>query len=862
MRKMKQLFTTIIIALFTMTMYSQGVVTGQIIDGETDSALLGVNIVEKGTTNGVITNEDGSFSLNVSENAGTLTLSYVGYITKNLQFNTNSPSLGVISLNLDLDALDEVVVIGSGVIDLASGRQTPVAVSSIRGADIQLKASGNVEFTEALKNTPSVYVSNQSGGFGDSQIFLRGFDQTNTAFLLNGQPINGMEDGRMYWSNWSGMSDVANAVEIQRGLGSSKLAISSVGGTVNIISKTTDSKEGGFVRFLAGNDSYFKSTASYNTGLSESGLAFSFMIDHWQAHRKYSEGTNGQGQNYLFSVGYKPNDRHALNFLITGAPQWHNQNFSNRLEVYEERGEKFNGNYGYLDGSIKSERTNFYHKPVANLNWDFDINDNLDLSTVIYASWGRGGGTGPFGRGSMIRTEDGLIDWNQIIDNNQSAANENGIGIGYPTQQQIDEGISPVRILRASMNNHNWYGALSSLNYELNNWNFNVGVDGRTYTGDHFRQINDLLGLNGFEYNGNVLTETYESNPWSTLFNSAEGNDRIDYDYSETINYVGGFGQAEYATELFSVFAQGAYSYQDYQRVGRFPSHTDGLGESEKVSKVGYNVKGGASLNLNSENTIFANTGYYSRQPYLDNIFVNVRNSNDLVEPNIANEEIKGYEVGYRFKNDNFRLNVDGYWTEWGNRFLSRGFQGDGAFFIDRFTDLTQVHKGVEYEFEYRSDLGNFRLRTFGSIGNWKYEGSTPFTRQNDETGEFVESGTVELSGTKVGNAPQTSFGFGTFVRVTETLSLDADYNIYSNLYGQVNPLDVVNASEIGETYQAESLPSYTLLDAGITYRKGKVTLRGNVYNVFNTSYINQADSFGVFLGVGRTYNVSLRYNI
>ena len=67
-----------------------------------------------------------------------------------------------------------------------------------------------------------MYVANQGSGFGDSQIFLRGFDDTNTAFLLNGQPINGQEDGRMYWSNWSGMSDVAIAVQVQRGLGSIK----------------------------------------------------------------------------------------------------------------------------------------------------------------------------------------------------------------------------------------------------------------------------------------------------------------------------------------------------------------------------------------------------------------------------------------------------------------------------------------------------------------------------------------------------------------------------------------------------------------------------------------------------------------
>ncbi|MEJ6791292.1 MAG: hypothetical protein QNK89_00740 [Lacinutrix sp.] len=197
---------------------------------------------------------------------------------------------------------------------------------------------------------------------------MRGFDQTNTAYLLNGQPINGMEDGRMYWSNWSGMSDVANTVQVQRGLGSSKLAISSVGGTVNIVSKTTDKKKGGFVRLLGGNDSYGKATASYNSGLQESGWAYSILVDHWHAHRKYSEGTAGQGQNYLFSVGYKPNEKHSFNFLLTGAPQWHDQNFSDDLETYEQYGEKYNANSGFLDGERFTERRNYYHKPVANLN--------------------------------------------------------------------------------------------------------------------------------------------------------------------------------------------------------------------------------------------------------------------------------------------------------------------------------------------------------------------------------------------------------------------------------------------------------------------------------------------------------------
>jgi hypothetical protein len=89
-------------------------------------------------------------------------------------------------------------------------------------------------------------------------------------------------------------------MQIQRGLGSSKLAISSVGGTVNIVMKAAEKQQGGSVRFLSGNDSYFKTTAEYNTGVNDKGWAFSFLVDHWQAHRSWARGTFGQGQNYFF----------------------------------------------------------------------------------------------------------------------------------------------------------------------------------------------------------------------------------------------------------------------------------------------------------------------------------------------------------------------------------------------------------------------------------------------------------------------------------------------------------------------------------------------------------------------------------
>lgn len=878
MKKITQLTFMAFLMMLTTSAIAQTVVKGKVMDPDLNAPLTGANVIEQGTSNGTTTDFDGNFTLTTEATSGKIEITFVGFATMVLDFD-GSTDFGTLNLMLD-NSLEEIIIVGSGIIDVAEGRNTPVAVSTITSKEIQLKASGNVEFGEAMKNTPSVYVSNQAGGFGDSQIFLRGFDQTNTAYLLNGQPINGMEDGRMYWSNWSGMSDVANAVQIQRGLGASKLAISSVGGTVNIVSKTTDKRQGGFVRFLSGNDSYFKGTINYNTGLNDKGWAFSILLDHWQAFRKYSIGTAGQGQNYMISVGYKPNESHAFNFLLTGAPQWHDQNFSQSLEYYEAYGEKANQNSGFYEGSRFTERRNYYHKPVANLNWDWSIKEGLDLSTVLYASWGRGGGTGALGRG-RIRNEDvgifGLnereINFDAIEVNNIATADENGNG---------SFGDSYLR--RASVNNHNWYGLLSNLNIATNeNWAFNVGFDGRMYRGDHFRQLIDTFGLNGYNDNFRtdrpddyVITETFEANPWSALFDYADEDQRYDRDYSENINYLGGFGQAEFTKNNFSAFVQGAISTQSYQREGRLSGVGDGLGKSKKISKVGYQIKGGIGYEFVENHTIFGNAGFFSRQPFLDNVFANIRYSNALVSPEVDNEEVTGLEGGYRFYNGKFRFNFDVYHTQWGNRFLSFGTEldgpdnlpdtGDEEFGIYRFTDVTQVHNGVEFDFEYRPFTSGLILRGYGSLGNWKYKDETPFTLQNDDTGEFVVTdGKLNLTNVKVGNAPQTSFGFGVKVDIAKGLSVDMDYNIYTDLYEFVDVEQAIEDALNGDTYESVRLPAYTLADAGLTYRfslgSNPLVFRANVYNLFNEAYINQRNAFGYYLGVGRTWNASLRYN-
>ncbi len=241
MKTMKNWLLTGLLFMIVSTAFSQNKITGTITDGAL--SLPGANAAVKGSSDAGSSDFDGKFTITTSATSGQIVVSYLGYESKTVSFTVvtgGTINLGVITLSSNSNELSEIVV-KSSTVDIAKDRKTPVAVSTIKEAQIQERL-GNQEFPEILVFTPSIYATKGGGGFGDGRISIRGFDQKNIAVMINGMPVNDMEGGTVYWSNWAGLSDVTSAMQVQRGLGSSKLAISSVGGTINIVTRAADMK--------------------------------------------------------------------------------------------------------------------------------------------------------------------------------------------------------------------------------------------------------------------------------------------------------------------------------------------------------------------------------------------------------------------------------------------------------------------------------------------------------------------------------------------------------------------------------------------------------------------------------------------
>lgn len=182
-------YLTVLLFLITTVAWSQSTVTGKVTSADDGSGLPGVNIIEKGTSNGTVTDADGNFSITVPENA-VLVFSFVGYTSQDVAVGGRS-SFNV-ALASDVTALSEVVVIGYGQIEK---KDATGALVSLKPGDFN---AGVINSPEQLiqGRAAGVQITSASGEPGAGiNIRIRGTSSVrsgnNPLFVVDGVPLSG-----------------------------------------------------------------------------------------------------------------------------------------------------------------------------------------------------------------------------------------------------------------------------------------------------------------------------------------------------------------------------------------------------------------------------------------------------------------------------------------------------------------------------------------------------------------------------------------------------------------------------------------------------------------------------------------------
>lgn len=935
MNLVKAILILCVSLLIDFDLFAQGVIKGTVKDELTGETIVGA-AVTYGENKGGATDIDGNYKFDVPNGEYTLTVSYVGFGQKTKKVTVNNNTVYA-DFAMATKQLTEVEIVS----DIAIARKTPVAFSNLSPLKIQEELGSN-DLPMLLNTTPGVYATQGGGGDGDSRITIRGFDQRNVAVMVDGVPMNDMENGQVYWSNWFGLDNLTKGVQVQRGLGASKLAIPSVGGSMNILTAGIENKKQIVIKQEYNHfGNLFETLDKYEGREKKNASNIAEETVNRNGQRtilSYSSGRLNKGWGVTSALSFKKSDgwvdglyssalfyflrvdklvgAHSLSISAFGAPQQHAQRFlKQNIAVYSheqalklgvdttritERGTRFNPQWNYVSrrdvndlgpGASPekvSSSLNYFHKPVISLKDFWTINDKLYMSNIVYASYGKGGGA--ITSGSFVN------DNNTGQQNIQLAYNENSKDTSYVNPETGKKESVSKAILVSSVNNHNWFGGLSTLSYKANDQlEISGGIDLRTYQSFRYQEVYDLLGGDLVYNNANANQAT----------NTKREGDMINRNTSGFVRWGGVFAMAEYKGDKLSAFINVSGSYSGVKQVNYFvkkdlvltdTTYIRAIGYNDTITRngaqytrdskeaiynqtpwkwlAGYTVKGGANYNLTEKINAFVNLGYLNKAP----LIANVIKSDNTFFNQILNEKIKAVEFGAAYTSRPVKINLNSYYTVWQNRptRFSLTDANNNSVSVNAI-GMGARHMGVELDMAYKI-MEKLTVEGMVSVGDWIWN-STATAVLEDAAGNVIDSLTrfIDPRGIKVGNSAQHSFGGSIRWEPIKRLYFKTQYTYFTHNYSDFDPgsLEILKGETSARNAGRQSwrMPDYGILDFnmgyGFQFEKWKLDLRSSVNNVLNTFYIADAQNNGysggfdansslVYIGLGRRVTVSL----
>ena len=859
MKKLASLFSLFVL---TQVIYAQTTIKGKVRD-RISGELLEKVLISTGSVS-VQSDKLGEYTLKLPMGEYRLTAQLDGYESDTILLQADRNL--IVGADFELENLSAAIQAVQITASVAKDRKTPIAYSNISGKDIQERL-GSGDMPVLLNNMPGVYATQQGGGAGDARITIRGFNQRNIAVMIDGIPVNDMENGWVYWSNWFGLGGVTALTQVQRGLGSSRIANPAVGGTMNIITKGITNKPFVAANIELGDSRYQKYSIDYSTGKLKGnwGMILSFTK---RSSTGYVDQLFDDMYAYFFKIEKQFGKTSTLSLTAIGAPQSHGQRYYRaRLSLYDrdmakdlgmdtalpamptDQGIRYNQHWGWMDTSAHfdpntgdviynnkkfavNERVNQFHKPQVYLKWDFKPNNKWFSNTTAYVSYGQGGGT----LGERLKQDPsvyGLFNFQSAWNENTDLGTFSAIDPRYSNSEFKSKGI-----IARNVNNHTWLGLLNTTQYKYSKTTtLTGGIDVRTYRGQHYKEVYDLLG--GDYY----IPDVSEMNPQKPNNYMYRKGDIFNFHNDGIVNWAGGFIEAEYVKNQFSGFLNVSTSRTSYQRVDYFK--LDSLYNPQYTPKAnfgGLTLKTGINYNFSRNLNAFVNLGYLNRPTRFNNVF---DNRNKIIQ-GAENELVYAAEGGMGYKKKRIAINLNAYYTNWVNRpvdFRPVFRDAEGNDFSYNINGLKARHMGIEMQTAIKAGDG-ITLEFSLSFGDWVWKSGSDATVRND-AGDSVGQFKFDATNVHVGDAAQNQIAG--LIRWEPTYLKGAyvslQYVYFGKQFADFEPIALQGSWAGKESYQ---LPNYWYmnLNGGYSFKlknNAQVKIYAMVNNVTNNIYISDA---------------------
>lgn len=613
---------------------------------------------------------------------------------------------------------------------------------------------------------------------------VRALDNMYSTNYLNGLAFNDLESGRFNYSLLGGMNDATRNKENVTSGEFNNFGIAGIGGGSNTLLRASRMQQGQKFTLTACNRNYkYRAIYTFGTGQLLNGWSFGGTIGYRGASEGVIEGTFYNSLSYLLTAEKVLGD-HTFNFVTFGAPTERAQQGASTEEAYWlANSHYYNPNWGYQDGKKRNARVVNDYEPTGILSWDWDINEDSKLSTVLGYKYAMYSSTALSFAGeaydprpdyyknlpsSVFNVYDPDKNNGTYLENNpflleqyntmkdywtSSKANRqiNWDRLYYINRQSDANGGEALYYQERRHNDQQVWALSTTLNHSLTaHQRLNAGLQLNATKGMHYKTMADLLGAKRFTDIDKFAAGDYGMRSDIAQSDMRHPNrlvkedDRFGYDYEILVNMAQLWAQYQYNAGAQSFNLQGHLTGTQMQRNGLMQNgqgqvidengvnHDLSYGKSGWAKFLGGAVKAEYGYRLDANNRFVVGASYEKKAPLARNAFVAPRIQNNYVD-NLTLEDIYSFDANWQMRYGDLTATVSGYYIGMRNQVEQTAFFNDAysAFTYLTMSKVSKEHYGIEAALEYQL-LSNLSIHAMGTWNQALYT-NNPYAQLNTQ---------------------------------------------------------------------------------------------------------------------------------
>lgn len=642
--------------------------------------------------------------------------------------------------------------------------KAPVAFSNVSREELAPRNLGQ-DIPVLLNYLPSVVTTTEAGnGVGYTGIRVRGSDATRVNVTINGIPYNDSESQGTFWVNMPDFVSSVENLQLQRGVGTSTNGAGAFGASLNMLTDNYAQKSTGEISSSFGSFNTNKNTVKFSTGLMNNHFEIAGRLSTLKSDG-YIDRASSDLKSYFLQGTYV-----GKTTLIKALA------FGGKEKTYQAW-------YGVDAATLESDRTFNYAGMYTDESGNTRFYDN---QTDNY------------------QQDHYQLHWNEKIAENwhTNLAFHYTKGKGYYEEYQEDQsfsdyGLQPIAeaptvnstdLIRQKWLDNDFYGTTFSANYKKEKLDVIFGGAYNRYEGDHF---------------GKVI--------WARFASQSEKGDHY-YDDFSTKNDGNVFAKANYQLlDNLSVYGDLQYRNVHYKANG------DDTGLVNDNFNF-FNPKAGVTFDVNKQNAVYFSYARANREP----------NRTDYENGSPKPEKLNDFELGWRLKETNYQVNVNGYYMAYKDQLVLTGELDDEGSPIRK-------NSGDSYRMGLEVDA------TVKFLEKWTISPNVTLSSNKnvdffseDETGALVN-----LGNTNIAYSPELIAGNVLTFAPIRPLKLSWLSKYVSEQY--LNNIDDEN-SKLKDYFVNDLNASYEFKTKSV-FKSIVVNVLAN--NIFNVDYVSNGADYG-----------------